>query len=201
MKTLPGNNAGPQWSSKLIDDLSFIKKHHRYPLSKKTLIPTFSLLLIVACSSWMIYTTVFRHKMEISAIIWFVLLLLAVSVFGAIYNYYNLLRFKTIPTGYASLENRKLVDEFLTSQQLNVFRHPQAPEVLQILSRPLGNNTEQREVMIFIADDKRLLINSHFINQKWTVSPQSRNYRIMANRLKEWMKIHYPARGASIVAQ
>ena len=199
MKTLPGNSAGPQWNSQLIDDLSFIKKHHRYPLSRKTLVPTLSLLLILASGCWMIYSTVFRHRIEITATIWVVLLVLAVCILGAIYNYYNILRFKSIPTPYPSSENRKLVDEFLASQQLNIFRHPQAPEVLQILSRPLGNNTEQREVMIFIADDNRILINSHFINQKWTISPQSRNYRIMANRLKEWIKIHYP--GTELIPQ
>ncbi len=122
------------------------------------------------------------------------------GIFGVANSYYNILRFKSIRTPFFANENMRLVEEFLRSQQLNLYRHPQAPEVFQILSRPLGN-TEQREVMIFIANDKCILINSHFINTKWTISPQSRNYRNMASRLKEWLKIHYPNTNTTVMAQ
>ncbi len=45
MKELSSNKEGAQWSNNLLYDLSFIKKHLRYPISKKT-IPPFLLLLV-----------------------------------------------------------------------------------------------------------------------------------------------------------
>jgi len=184
----------------LLNDLVFINKHKRYPMSKKMIIPVFSLLFILIAGSRMVYTTVFLRKSDISVMLWIAIALVFISMCGMLYSFYNILRFRSIPAPFPVNENIKLVNEFLRSQQLNVFRHPQAPEVFQILSRPLGGNTEQREVMIFIADDRRILINSHFVNQQWTLSPQSRNYRKMANRLKEWLKIHYPNTDTGVMA-
>ena len=191
MKAIPGNNAGPQWGNQLFDDLVFIKKHRRYPLGKKMIIPVLSILFLVLFGTRMIYTSLFIYKTDISVMLWIAMVFVVLGMFGMTYSFYNILRFRSIPTPFPAMENMKLVDEFLRSQQLNVYHHPQAPEVLQILSRPLGNS-EQREVMILIADDKRILVNSHIINQKWTISPPSRNSRQMAHRLKEWLKIHYP---------
>jgi hypothetical protein len=200
MKAIPGNNEGPQWNNKLLEDLVFIKKHGRYPLSKKTIPSAILLAVFVYLGSRMILTVmIISHKSNL-ATTWLIAAFLGISFISIILRYWRTLHFKTIPTPFFADENRKLIDEFLRSQQLNVYRHPNAPEVLQILSRALGNS-QQREVMIFIADDKRILINSQFINQKWTLNPQSRNYRLMANRLREWLKIHYPNIKIVLMAQ
>jgi len=123
---------------------------------------------------------------------WIAVTMVTVLPAIAVYQYLNILKFARVPTPFFGNENRKLLEDFLQSQQLAVYRHPQAPEVYQIISKPLGNSSyEMREVMIFIADDKRILINSHFVDQTFSAfTPPSRNYRKMANRLKEWIKIH-----------
>lgn len=192
MKTIPDNAENAQWSNKLLNDLAFIKKHRRHPLSKKMILPSFSLLFIIVIGLRTIFITFFIQNKNISIMLWAAVTLIALSISGIIYSYLSIIRFTSISTPYFVQENIRLVEEFLRSQQLNVYRHPNAPEVLQILSRPLGDRAEQREAMVFVADDKCILINSHFINQRCTIAPQSRNYRKMANRLREWLKIYYP---------
>ena len=121
----------------------------------------------------------------------FIIPLLVVIIIGSFYQYYRTLQFRSIPTPFFANENRKLIEVFLRSQQLMLYQHPDAPEVFQIASRAIGGGKNpQREIMIFIADDKRVLINSHFVNQKYTITPASRNAGKMANRLQEYIKIH-----------
>jgi hypothetical protein len=186
MKSLPGNKTGPQWNNSLFDDLAFIKQHLRYPMSKKTL-PSAALigilLFFISRALWMTMLTGLHGHVAVTI---FLGVMMAIIFVSGIQRYYGTLRFHSIPTPYFATENLKLVETFLRMQQLNLYRHPKAPEVFQILSRPLGNS-EQREVMIFIADDKRILINSHFINQKWVLSAASKNANGMARQLQQWI--------------
>ena len=189
---MPPGNVGPQWNSKLLEDLTFIKKHLRYPFSKRTIPSVFVVLVFLFGLSRIILplTLSVGRNPTVEVVCISVIILMVILAF---YQYYRTLMFAVIPTPFTRNENRALIDKFLRSQQLATYTHPEAPVVLQIVSRALGNSkNEQREVMIFIADDYRILINSHFINLRFTISPQSHNYRQMANRLKEWMRMHYP---------
>jgi hypothetical protein len=190
MKAIPENSPGPQWNNKLLDDLVFIKKHLRYPISKKTIPSVFLIAIFIGFAFRMATVTLLvNHKGGHTALSWFFAIMIMVIFGSGILSYLHTLRFKSIPTSFFAVENMRSVEKFLKSQQLNTYRHPKAPEVFQIVSRPLGH-TEQREVMIFIADDKRILVNSHFINQKWSLNTSSRNARKMANRLAGWLKIY-----------
>ncbi|MCW3122558.1 MAG: hypothetical protein JWQ38_2050 [Flavipsychrobacter sp.] len=170
-----------------MDDLVFIKKHLRYPMSKKTLPAT----AFIALSLFFIFRTLWLTVLiEQRGNIWtgvFLAAMMVIAFASGVMRYWRTLKFRSIPTPYFANENIKLIDSFLRVQQLNLYRHPKAPEVFQILSRAMGNSA-QREVMIFIADDKRILINSHFTNQKWLISPASKNAGQMAGQLKEWIK-------------
>jgi hypothetical protein len=61
-----------------------------------------------------------------------------------------------------------------------------------IISRNLDAdpNREFREVMVFIADDQQILINSHFTGSKFSITPPSRNYRKMSKMLQQWLDKH-----------
>lgn len=190
MKTLPGNNANAQWKSSLLDDLVFIKQHMRYPMTKKTIPSVFIIGAALASGAYMLWTTVRLGIKGNLWLTWLVLALMTTVYITNVIHYLRTLRFKVIPTSFFAAENMKLIDTFLRHQQLNLYRHPEAPEVFQILSRPLGNNTDQREVMIFIADDKRILVNSHFTNQKWAILNASGNAKQMAKRLKDWIAVN-----------
>ena len=116
MKAIPESSAGPQWGDRLFEDLAFIKKHQRYQLGKKTILPLLSLLVLLILGCRIIYTSLFLHKTDIPTVIWIVCGLLILSSCITVYNYYNLLRFKSIPTPFSADEGLKLVDEVATTE-------------------------------------------------------------------------------------
>ena len=191
MRQLPGNSKDSQWQSSIIKDLSFIKKHLRYPFSARTLSSAIIMGLLLAFVSRLAMSTSILSSSKkhywfeplfISALILFPLII-------AVYRYLQSLRFISISTSFFTYENQQLLKKFLESQHLLIYRYPEAPEVFQIISRSVNPKDEDREVMVFIADDKRILINSHFIHSGFQLIPQSKNYKAMAKRLSEWLKI------------
>jgi hypothetical protein len=110
-------------------------------------------------------------------------------IFGT-YRYIQTLRFVSVHTPYDMAQNMHLVQQFLGAMHLAVFQHPEAPEVIQIISSNIhrsGDRPEQREVMVFIADDKRILVNSHFTNTRFTLVQSAGNYKKMAAGLQKWV--------------
>ena len=194
MKTIPeNNNQEKKWDNKILNDLAFIKKHLRYRLNKKTILPFISLFAAAFYFIRMIWMLMFQQQKMSAGMGWFLIALIALLICNIVYKYRQILKFTAVPAPFTADENIKLVNEFLLSQQLVTYRLPGAPEVYQIASRPLGfSKNDMREVMVFIADDNRILINSHFTNTKFSLLPPSRNYKKMANRLKEWLKIYHP---------
>ncbi len=105
-------------------------------------------------------------------------------------RYLGVLKFREIKTGYHLIANIALLKKFMQVQQLAFSVHPDAPEVYQIISKNISTNKDEtREVMLFIADDKRILINSHFVGNL-TISLPSRNYNEMCKRLAAWIERH-----------
>ncbi len=199
MNELPGGQAGGAWKSSLLDDLVFIKKNGRYPMSRKTIPSAMLILAFLLFGLRMLWTSYLLNQRGNVAVAVLLGVTFAVVFGGALLTYLGSLRFRSIPTGQPLAANMRLTEGFLKSMQLNLYRHPQAPEVYQILSRPLGNS-DQREVMIFIADDNRILINSHFINNKWTMSRGSKNSRMMAKQFGKWLETHMQSADSGITA-
>ena len=123
---------------------------------------------------------------------WLVMPILSGAVLGMIYEQYRALKFDVIPTDFFLQDNKDIIKRFLSAQHLAFTQHPEAPEVFMIISRNLDMNpkNDYREVMVFIADDKQILVNGHFTGKRSTIAPASHNYRKMAKRLKEWVKLH-----------
>lgn len=178
------------WESRILKDLAFIKQHRRFPISRRTIAPLTVFATIVLLSLRLLWPVlIFRSKT--ASLPYFIAAAIIVPLIIAIYQYINILRFAQITTPFRLAENRDLVIAFLKQQQLAYAVHPDAPEVIQIMSRNLSTTKgESREIMVFIADDKRILVNSHFITSGFTIMPPSRNYKKMANQLHQWLKNH-----------
>lgn len=189
MKTIQENNAGTDWESKLLKDLAYIKKHGRYPFNKKTLAASLIVNFLVLLVSWIVVLVMISEKANLYAII-FVACMMLIAISSIIMRYWRTIKFISIRTPLHVLENRRLLRQFLENERLAFFNNPDAPEVFQIISRSINPGSDQREVMVFIADDKRILINSHFTEQKFSVVPPLRHYGRMALILKRWLKQH-----------
>jgi hypothetical protein len=185
MKELPCSDP-KAWENRILKDLSFIKKHSRYPISRKTLAPTLFLgifVLFIARFGWAALT--FKNN---DYVFYFIITLLLITIVVTTIRYLSSIRFATIHTPFFVQENQLLLKKFMEAEHLAYSRHPEAVEVFQIISKNISFNSEQREVMVFIADDKRILVNSHFTNQKFSIMPPSKHYRQMAKKLHQWLQ-------------
>jgi len=182
-----------QWHSPILEDISFIRRRLRYPLNRRTSAPaiTMAILLLAMTTIIIAITRQFSDGIKIS-IVPTVAALLVIAVF--IVRLFRSFYFISITTGYSASDNIKALESFLAAKQILVFHHPDAPEVFQIISRPLDGFKGKREVMIFIADDKRILINSHFVPGSGdAVQPVgASNHHRMAAELKKWMETKVP---------
>jgi uncharacterized membrane protein YhaH (DUF805 family) len=191
MRSLPQGNDGPRWSDALVKDIAFIKTHLRYPFSAKVMMPTVIIGIIVGLILRLSFIGMevrrsHNHNNNIGLFL-FVVFIVVVPLTASIVRYYRTLKFIAIPTPYYLAANQQLLQRFLEGQMLVVYRHPEAPEVYQIASRSASPYKDEREIMIFIADDKRILINSHFTNTGFTLAPASRNTKEMAQKLSYYI--------------
>jgi len=201
MKSLPQYSEGPQWNKRLIEDLAYIKKHRRYPMNKRTttllvvkILPAFLLVVLII---WLNVLHVTTHNRSYFPFIFPILLIPTII---SLFRYPRTLKFVSIHTPFFSYENQQVVARFLEIQNLIIFRHPDAPDVLQIVSKSMNNRKDIREVMIFIADDKQILINSHFTGSGYTLFLATRHYEVMAKKLREWLTVYHPGNDYGIVS-
>ena len=189
MQPLLNDTEKTHWQNAMVGDLAYIKKHLRYRPTLKTLLPAifragFLLLLLILIAASVYMKLSGGEKFNRMSII---LAFSAIIPFTAnIVRYLQSLKFISIPTGFYIAENSLLLEQFLKSKYLASSRHPDMPEIFQILSRNLSSGKEDREVLIFIADDKRILINSHFSN-RWGFLAARRHHREMAAMLKDFL--------------
>jgi len=200
-KQIPQAAGQEQWNSQLVEDLQFIKKHRRYPFRRMTLMPLLGsgfALAFMARMIWMLM--VVKQRPDNIAFLFLITFLVLTPIIIAVKRYIELIGFKEIRTGFVLADNLKLLQQFLKEQQLLVARHPDAPEILQIISRPLETFGDEREVLIFIADDSRILVNSHFTSNR-------RRFRLwsapthqgpMIRKLKDWLNSRQQA-GTALV--
>lgn len=191
MKLLDNQGSKADWENDLVNDLSFIKEKKRYPLGKKTLKPAGLAAVFIALTgrvAMLLLVTKNSSKMSMWAE-WLIGGLLAWLILLVFYQYYKMLKFDTIKTKYALTRNADLLKQFFAANNLAYTRHDNAPEVFMIISRNLNANPDKdyREVMVFIADDKQILVNSHFTGSKFSIAPPSRNFKKMSKELSGWI--------------
>lgn len=194
MKHLNNPSGSHDWQNELLRDLAYIKAHKRYKLGKKTIAPASIiavLLLTIARLAWpFIFLSFSAMPTQQSYLLqWLFTLSIAFLLLTVVYSFFKVLKFETLTTPQFMQENIVLLHKFFTQNHLAYTQHPEAPEVFMIISRNLDANAKKdyREVMVFIADDKQILVNSHFTGKKFNITPPSRNYKRMARELQRWL--------------
>ena len=189
MKQLRSGTGKADWDNELISKLGFIKRKLRYPVSRYTILPVAAMSMMLPVSSLLIYLTIagrrtndHRHWPQVMMIS-FVLM----AGFIAARRYWQALNFTAIPTPYFNTDNQIILQRFLQDQHLAFARHPEAPEVFQIMSRNISALKEEREIVVFIADDRRILINSHFTQTGTNFAIGTPHHLQMAGMLQAWM--------------
>jgi hypothetical protein len=189
MKALPGHNINGFWSSNFVEEVAYIKQHLKYKPKLSRFIPAifsgvFLILLVILVAASVYYKAENGEPLNLFNIVMFASIL--VMFLGSIFRYLQSLKFISIPTEHYLAENSVLIQGFLRDHHFASSRHPEIPEVFQMLSRNISAGKEDREVLIFIADDKRILINSHFTNS-WSFFPSKRHHAEISKMLKEYI--------------
>ncbi len=188
MKKLGKSSGGAVWNEKLVSQLAFIRKHKRFPVNRRTLAPLLAISTAsLALPIWVSITMV-RTPSDGSTMPYWLLLLIWLPVVVGIFRYFQSLRFVVVPAYPFMADNMALVKRFLVENHFAHGRHPEAPEVFQMLSQDLGKRKELREVLLFIADDGRILLNSHFAGNTFGMPVSSGHSRSMARMLKRFLE-------------
>ena len=194
MKHLNAPSGSNNWQNDLLRDLAYIKKRKRYKLGKKTIAPAGIVTLVLLTIVRLVWPLLFlnfstQHTRQSSLLQWVFSLSIALLLLTVVYSFFKVLKFETLKTPRYIQENTVLLHKFFTNNHLAYTQHPEAPEVFMIVSRNLDANAKNdyREVMVFIADDKQILVNSHFTGKKFNITPPSRNFKRMAKQLQSWL--------------
>ena len=187
-----------KWQNSVLSDLDYIKKHLRYPWKSGMKAPLFVAAGFVVVSvvsfllemQWTTTRSTFVH--------YFLSLSSLVLALFSIARYLKSLKFTTIETGLNKVLNQQLICSFLQGKQLLIYEHPQCPDIIQILSRPVNINSEQREVLVFIAEENRVLVNSHFTENHWIILLKSRHDKTMAKGLLNYITTYKASRKTGI---
>lgn len=201
------------WSNPILKDRQFIKKHHRFPLTGRIILSIFILALPI-----LIYIGIMTLSLDIIIDGWknlakhpenmvyqlifcgFLLAPLLILLKGL-----RSIRFKCIPAESLVSANMEQISTFLQTEQIAFYRHPDAPEVFQISSRIIDPSSQSREIMVFIADDKQILVNNHISSKKGPRLSMSFEQRKLLKKFRKWQAAakrtnqqYYPSNRKSI---
>lgn len=189
-------------SAGLYEDLDFIREKLRYPLRSGLLLPllAWGLLLVAVvgyCCFWLLSRAAQPGTRQFFAA--FLPLVLCLPLVAGALRYMRSLKFSALQTGMDSRQNRELLTHFLQQQQLQVVNHPSSKDIFQIVSTPVSAKTkDMRQVMVFIADEGRILLNSHFSRSGFMVAPASRLHKQMQAALEAWIKSKGMQQGSNL---
>ena len=193
MKQLSEGSTAHKFGSELLEDLSFIKKHKRYPFRRMTLMPLVaSAILLLLFVAFIGHTLPLANSTYTHSGPYIVFTLMIVPAVIACKRYADTIRFFTLKTPFFLSENRKILHQFLQHHKFAFFNHPEAPEIFMILSRNVSAIGEEREVAVFIADDQQILINSHFAasRKKFNLMTGPTHQAQLIKMLRHWLKTY-----------
>jgi hypothetical protein len=190
MKQLGRGASDAAWNSEIAGQLGFIKKHLRYPIGIKTMWPAILLSTMLPAFGFIIYLTLTTKSTGNHKPVWLMLLFMCIMLIPGINTarrYMQTLRFIAVPARRSLAENLLLLQQFLLANHFAIGRHPELPEVFQIISKSISALQDEREVVIFIADDHRILVNSHFTQSRFKAPIGSPHCRQVAKMLADWI--------------
>jgi hypothetical protein len=175
------SGGGPQWNSKLLKELFFIKKNLRYPYGRVLVVSFIVFALVAAGVVFKLMTTPVVNYLPVIVVMVVIGVIMSIPAL----QYVAALKFKAINTRYTEAGNTELLNEFFAAQNLSVFRHPEAEGIFQLQSRPIVyRRSSTWEIITFIVDDRRILINTHYSDFNFG---RSRAARDLENRLRHWV--------------
>ncbi len=200
MKQLEASS-GYDFNRTLVNELGFIRRHLRYPLSRRTRMPVIMLLAsvpVMLLLGWSMFTKRPNSSAATAVLIPLLFCCMTLPAIVAAVRFSRTLRFKAVPARPDQASNMVLLEAFLRAHHFAYTRHPEAMEVFSILSTPIAALRNEREVVIFIADPARILVNSHFTQNNIRTAVGKVHYHELARKLEQWLREQHPANESAL---
>ena len=146
-------------------DIDFIKKHLRYPLNSfqkyKPFVVFFVMIIVIALIAFFLISkgendssmkSFFRKSIPFLGAF--------ISISYGFYKFYTSLFFDKIKTSFSIEDNKVLLTNFFMSNHFKYYVMHDLHDVFMMQSSLIKGSKEQ-EIVIFIAVDNEILINSH----------------------------------------
>jgi hypothetical protein len=153
MRLIGGVSSDKDWNSRIVAQLGFIKKHLRYPLDRNTLWPTIMVAATLPGAGILVFIMLAVKANSNYGKYWFVPILALAMLVPAVVSgrrYLQTLRFIAVPAARTLAENMLLLQRFLLHNHFAFTRHPEAPEVFQIISKSIESLKYEREVLSIV---------------------------------------------------
>ena len=191
MKSIGAGSEQAKWNQRVVLQLSFIKKHLRYPIDRATAMPAVLLaasMPALAMLSFIAFFTKSTSHYHQRWPLYMVLSMILIIAGATIRRHWQTLHFLVVPARRDTGSNMRLLQQFLQQQHFAFARHPELPEIFQIISKNIAGLRDEREVVFFIADEGRILVNSHFTHSGARYVVGASHCRQIAGMLREWIK-------------
>ena len=180
-------NYGIHWDDIAIE-LSFIKQHKRYPISKKMLLSIAAIVFILLIVSMQLMFITFANNAEYKYLSMVILAIALLTAADRAIKLWRTLKFEELLSAKNASGNNQLISRFLAEQQILSHVHLEDSNIFMVQSREIDNDEKpQKEIMILIADNNRILINSHYSNMWWYASGPYRRSDLLSKQLAEWL--------------
>ncbi len=173
------------------DDILFIKRFHRFPLRSFKRVFPFIFFFIVAITFLLMMVWLYdfslwstNGKKMATQIFIFSIILISLSV--RMYRYWRSLFFNRLPAAIDAVENAVILRSFLHAHSFRFYQPDKHPEVYMMSSRE-DQQAHESEIVIFIAVDKSILVNSH-ISTVNIFPKQRRQYQQVVSLLIDFIQ-------------
>ena len=170
------------------DDVAFIRRKLRYPINTFRKVVPFMFVIFFIGVYWFIYYELLQVGTFARSKIFPQLFPFSISgliITFAMIRYVRSLFFEKFHTGLRTADNIRLLESFFIHQQVRHHTIANYPDVLIVNSVMNGKGNEQ-EIVVFIAIDNTILINSHISTSN--IFPRSkRKYKELLSMLKSFL--------------
>ncbi len=178
------------WPKHMVEDVPFIKQNLRYPFRWRIIFPlllgiTVILFIVPVALSLTLGDTPLAPL--INLFIWISVGISILAWVAAIYQYRKSLVFTAIATPGDELQQVQLIRRFFSERGIMVLDHPETAKVQYVVSLPIKKGSEEREVVILIADNNRILVNSHFSGRGLNLALNQRTYKDLVTAIEQFV--------------
>jgi|GEM_PF-7020944 hypothetical protein len=180
----------PTWPKHIVEDLPSIRQNLSYPFRWRTIFPLLLGLTVILFIVPVVLSLTLGDTPLAPLINVFIWISVGISILGwtaAIYQYRKSLVFTAVANPGTANQQLQTIQQFFATRGIMVLAHPETENIQYVVSKPVKEGSQEREVVILIADNNRILINSHFSGKGLNLALNQRTYQGLVTAMEEFI--------------